>query len=131
MDELLAYRKEVQAAGGDTAAADALVQEIAHSQYSALLPPLFAQLATESNRLGWFRDCDYAAVALQAENMQGASRQLREAMLGFALERAQWCASCATAGGEGLARSFHVRELEALIRNDVQPFFPADGLSVR
>ncbi len=37
-------------------------------------------------------------------------------MLQFALGRAEWCASCATAGGEGIARSRHVQELEALIR---------------
>jgi hypothetical protein len=131
MNELHAYRKEVQATGGSTTAADALVEEIAHSQDSALLPPLFARLATESDRLGWFRDCDYAAVALQAAYLQVASPQLKEAMLGFALERAQWCASCATAGGEGLARRLHVRELEALVRNDVQPFTAADGFAIR
>ncbi len=131
MDELDAYRNEVQAMGGSTAASDALVQAIAHSQDSALLPPLFAQLAAESDQLGWFRDCDYAAVALQAAYVHVASLQLRSAMLGFALERARWCASCATAGGEGLARSLHVRELEALIANDVQPFTAADGFAAR
>ena len=131
MDKLHAYRNEVQATGGSTDTADALVQAIAHSQDAALLSPLFAQLKAESDQLGWFHDCDYAAVALQAAYVQVAVPELRKAMLGFALERARWCASCATAGGEGLARSLHVRELEALARNDVQPFAPADGFAPR
>jgi hypothetical protein len=131
MDALHAYRSEVQATGGSTAAADALVEAIARSQDSVRLPQLFTQLATESDRLGWFRDSDYAAVALQVAYVQAASTQLRKAMLGFALERARWCASCATAGGEGLSRSRHVRELEALARSDVQPFTPADGFAAR
>lgn len=121
MDELLEYRKAVQAAEGSTAVADALVQDIVHLDDLALLPPLLARLADESDRIGWFRDCDYAAVALQAAYSQAASPQLRKAMLEFALGRAQWCASCATAGGEGLARSLHVHELEALARMTFNP----------
>ena len=131
MDELLAYREEIQAIGGSTSVADALVQEIFCSQDPALLPSQFARLATESDRFGWFRDCDYAAVALLAAYVQVASPQLRGSMLRFALERAQWCAGCATAGGEGLARSVHVYELEVLVGNDVQPFTSAYGFAVR
>lgn len=124
MDELLDYRKAVQAAGGSTAVADALVQGIAHSEDLALLPPLLARLADESDRIGWFLDCDYAAVALQAAHSRTASPQLKLAMLKFALERARWCASCATAGGEGLARSLHVHELEALATMTLNPSLP-------
>lgn len=121
MDELHGYRNEVQATGGSTATADAVVQAIAHSQDPALLSPLFAQLATESDRLGWLRDCDYAGVALQAAHARAASLQFRKAIL-RALEGDRWCASCAIGGGEGLTRSLHVRELEALACCDVQPF---------
>ena len=131
MNELRAYREEVQRRSASTAAADALVQAIALSPDAADLTTLFAQLATESDRLGWFRDRDYAAVALQAAQAHVTSPHLKDAMLRFALERARWCASCATAGGEGLARSLHVRELEALVGPDVQPFAPADGCAVR
>lgn len=131
MDEWHAYRDEVRANGGSTAAADALVEAIARSKDSALLAPLFAQLAAESDQLGWFRDCDYAAVALQAASVQVTAPQLRKAMLEFALARAQWCASCATSGGEGLARSLHVRELEALAGHAAQPAAPADGSAAR
>lgn len=90
MDELLDYRKVVQAAGGRTAVADSLVQGIAHSEDFALLPPLLARLADESDRIGWFLDCDYAAAALQAAYSQTASPQLKLAMLKFALERTRW-----------------------------------------
>jgi len=123
LDELLEYRKAAQAAEGSTAVADALVQDIVHLDELALLSPLLARLADESDRIGWFRDCDYAALALQAACSQGASPQLRKTMMVFALGRARWCASCATAGGEGLARSLHVHELEALARTTFNPSF--------
>ncbi|WP_349742380.1 hypothetical protein [Roseateles cavernae] len=116
MDELVAFRDEVARRGGSTAEADRLVERIALSENEALLPPLFARLDAASDQLGWFRDCDYAAVALQAALAQASSPSIHNAMLGFALERARWCASCATAGGEGLARSIHVHELEAVAR---------------
>ena len=41
----------------------------------------FPQDLIESHRLGWFRDCDDVAVALQAAYVQVASPQLRQAML--------------------------------------------------
>jgi hypothetical protein len=121
MDDVLAYRAEVLRSGASTAAADALIEAIAVAPDAVDLTTLFAQLATESDQLGWFHDCDYAAVALQAAQAHVRSPHLKEAMLRFALERARWCASCATAGGEGLARSLHVRKLEALVGPDAQP----------
>lgn len=116
MDELIAFRDEIQKRGGSTAEADRLVEQVALADDEALLPPLFTQLDAASDQLGWSRDCDYAAVALQAALARASNPKIRNAMLGFALERARWCASCATAGGEGLARSLHVHELEALAR---------------
>ena len=114
MDELIAFREEVKKRGGSTAEADLLVEQIARASDEALLPSLFTRLGAASDQLGWSRDCDYAAVALQAALAQTCTPRIRNAMFGFALERARWCASCATAGGEGLARSMHVHELEAL-----------------
>jgi len=130
MDELLAFRADVQRSGASTTAADALVQTIAVSPHGANLNTLFAPLAVESDQLGWFRDCDYAAVALPAAQAHVTSAHLKEAMLRLALERARWCASCATAGGEGLARSLHVSELEVLVGPDIQPRAVADDLAV-
>ncbi|MTV39877.1 hypothetical protein [Duganella radicis] len=119
MDELIEFRKSVEAIGGRTADADGIVHEIANALDVSLLPPLFSQLEVESNRLGWSRDCDYAAVALQAASLSVASPVIRKAMLDFALARAEWCASCATAGGEGIARSVHVQALRDLLKNGV------------
>ena len=116
MDDLIAFRNEVSRRGGSTSEADRLVERIAVAENEALLPPLFARLDSVSDQLGWPRDRDYAAVALQASLARASSPDIHNAMLGFALERARWCASCATAGGEGLARSVHVQELEALAR---------------
>jgi hypothetical protein len=47
-------------------------------------------------------------------------------MLSIAMSRATWCASCATSGSEGICRSTHVRELEALLPNSS---FKADGFA--
>jgi hypothetical protein len=116
MDELIEFRKSVEAIGGRTTEADALVHQIANAQDVSLLQPLFSRLEVESNRLGWARDCDYAAVALQAASSSATSSGIRKAMLDFALARAEWCASCATAGGEGIARSVHVQELKGLLK---------------
>ncbi len=33
-------------------------------------------------------------------------------MLSKALERAHWCATCATSGGEGIARSQHRKDIQ-------------------
>lgn len=115
MNKLLAFRTLLEQYGGSTAEADRLVEQIVRTNDLRLLPPLFARLDVVSDLLGWVCDYDYAAIALQAALDLASVPKIREAMLSFALERARWCASCATAGGEGLARSLHVHELEALI----------------
>ncbi|WP_158253789.1 hypothetical protein, partial [Chromobacterium alticapitis] len=88
MDELVAFRDEVAKRGGSTAEADRLVEAIALAENEAQLPPLFASLDAASDQLGWPRDCDYAAVALQAALVQASSSSIHNAMLAFALERA-------------------------------------------
>lgn len=117
MNKLIGFKANAEKSGGSTGEADQLIQQIACTNDVALLAPLFARLDTASDLLGWSGDCDYAAIALQAALEQAGTPKIREAMLGFALERARWCASCATSGGEGWARSMHVRELEALTLN--------------
>lgn len=115
MNKLLAFRTLLEKHGGSTAEADRLVEQIVGTNDPRQLPPLFVHLDAVSDLLGWACDYDFAAIALQAALDQASVPEIREAMLSFALERARWCASCATAGGEGLARSLHVHELEALI----------------
>ena len=90
--------------------------------YYAKVPPNIgeSEVILLAKRLPWYWDEDYTALALQAEASRGGSTERRGAMLGAALRHARWCASCATAGGEGLARSVHVRELQALLHGETE-----------
>lgn len=114
MDDLTQYRRLIESTGGSTAGVDALVEAILSGTDESALVALFARLRVEAGKIDWLLDSDYAAIALQAAIGRSESPGLRRAMLAVAIERAEWCARCSTAGGEGLARSQHVRELEAL-----------------
>ncbi|MDO8331896.1 MAG: hypothetical protein Q7T36_15635 [Fluviicoccus sp.] len=101
--------------GSSTAAVDDLVSKTSTATSLEDVAAFLKQLELEANKLPWPFDRDYAALALQY-SADGAAPSVAKEMLKLALGRAQWCASCATAGGEGLARSRHVRELESLLR---------------
>ena len=104
--------------GGDPSLVEHLAQAIANCVTVADTVPLFEALEIEANKLGWPLDRDYAAVALQHYSATTQSKQVRLRMLSVAGGRASWCAACATAGGEGICRSAHVKELEALIKRE-------------
>ena len=72
----------------------------------------YIKFESEAEKLPWPRDHDFGALALQKFS-SNASFEISKFMLAKAIERAKWCASCATSGGEGLARSRHVKELQA------------------
>ncbi|MDH0895000.1 MULTISPECIES: hypothetical protein [unclassified Pseudomonas] len=115
MDELSYNREALDKEGSSTEVVDRLVAKIALSSTVENTQDLLEELESEVNNLGWPLDRDYVAVALQYSANQAAP-EVGKIMLQFALGRAEWCASCATAGGEGIARSRHIQELEALIR---------------
>jgi hypothetical protein len=117
MNELDLYRKDIAKAGGSTGAVDLLIEEALSMGDSTELEAVLQQLDVEASKLDWFRDSDYEAVAVEAAAGRALTALTRRRLLAFALSRAQWCASCASAGGEGLARSVHVRELEELLRH--------------
>lgn len=83
--------------------------------------PLFDVLETEANKLGWRSDRDFAAVALQHYSTSAAAEEVRLGMLSMAARRAARCASCATCARESLARSAHLKELEALLEGEMLP----------
>ena len=114
MDELQYNRDALKQEGSGTEAVDILVTKIALAHTTEEAQTLLNELEPEANKLRWPRDRDYAAVALQYASAQAIPSVCKE-MLKFALGRAQWCASCATAGGEGITRSRHIHELEALL----------------
>lgn len=68
----------------------------------------FSRLASD---LPYGNDCDYGALLLEAESDRRCGND-KAILLDAALERARFCASAATSGGEGLARMIHVQRLE-------------------
>ena len=115
MSQRLQYSAALAKGGLDTGPVDSLVRSIAQAPDESPLPALFEQLKTEAERLPWHWDEDYTARALQDEAVRVDPAGRRATLLRAALRYARWCASCATTGGEGLARSMHVREIETLL----------------
>ena len=115
MNRRFQYSEALAKGGHHTGPVDGLARSVALEPDESQLPALFARLETEAKQLPWYWDEDYTAVALQDEASRVDSTARRGAMLAAALRYARWCASCATAGGEGVARSVPVRALRALL----------------
>ena len=113
IDYLPHYRDKLLQIGHDPSIVDGLVEEMlaAPQEFDRLAP----SVRNAANALDWSYDQDSAAVALLAAAARTQDADLRRKLLKLALDRASWCASCATSGGEGTARSAHVRELEAAL----------------
>jgi hypothetical protein len=90
------------------------VTQIVAASSAQIARSLLAQLEPEANKLDWRCDRDFTALALQNAAAE-VLPEVRREMLKFALGRAEWCPSCATSGGEGLARHEHVSELAGLL----------------
>ncbi|THB64302.1 MAG: hypothetical protein D6B27_10660 [Gammaproteobacteria bacterium] len=72
----------------------------------------FLSFEDEANKLPWTQDHDFGALVLQHKAMSTANSEIKKHMLNKAIERAKWCAACATSGGEALARAKHMNELQ-------------------
>lgn len=118
MDDLAYHRTALRNEGSDTTQIESLVAQTTETKTIEDLRSQLASLEPEANKLGWPRDADFTALLLQHALPRFGSTELRRVALEFAIDRARWCASAATAGGEGLARSRHIHELEAL-RNEI------------
>lgn len=116
MEPLSYYQDALRAGGLDPSPVDQLVSAIVSAKIQDRAA-LFAKLDAQANLLSWPCDRDYAAVALHVAARSVLDPDLRHHMLSVAMSRAAWCASCATSGSEGICRSAHVRELEALLPN--------------
>ena len=114
MDAIDYHRNALIADGDDPTEVEESVSLICQIQDENLLKEALANLELLANKLGWPRDKDYAALLLQHAADSIDNKKVRAAILGFALNRAMWCASAATAGGEGISRSRHVKELEVM-----------------
>lgn len=78
---------------------------------------LFAAFHDSAGRINCSAiDNDYGALLLEAAADYDQLVHLRPELLKHAHWRAQWFAQAATAGGEGIARSAHVKRIEAKLR---------------
>ncbi len=72
------------------------------------LESALAQFHNFAGQFPYWADCDLGALILEevADNMPSGPK--RSVLYQHATYRAEWCASAATAGGEGIARSQHL-----------------------
>lgn len=68
-----------------------------------------------ANTIPYTDDMDYGALLLEYAAMNCTKDVRKILLLHAALERAETCASCATSGGEGIARSVHVNRIRKRI----------------
>ena len=71
----------------------------------------YSAFEAEAETLPWPWDHDFGALVLQSMASK-ATDEIAKFMLTKAIERAHWCATCATSGGEGLARAEHIKALK-------------------
>ena|SRR5579871_4079054 len=71
-----------------------------------------AEFHNLAGRLPYWQDYDVGALILESVADSLSDGDEKKLFYRHALYRARWCASCASAGGEGLARMFHVTELQ-------------------
>ncbi len=111
MDEFTHTRQQLTQTGVNTQALEHQAYLLAgcHDWQSA--EKFYTHFAVLADQLPWPQDRDFGALLLQHTALD-ATGNLSQFLLTKALERAQWCAQCATSGGEGLARSAHIEELK-------------------
>jgi hypothetical protein len=104
-------RKGIKEAGFSPVLIENLCADISTAKTLEIAMGLYGQFEDEANKLPWPQDSDFGALVLQAEHAN-ANREIGMFMLYKAIERAVWCATCATSGGEGLARAKDIKELK-------------------
>ncbi|EAR62170.1 hypothetical protein [Neptuniibacter caesariensis] len=104
-------RNGIEQAGFNPEIIEQLASDIAGSKTIAQAENNYFAFETEAEKLPWPWDHDFGALVLQKQAV-GALNEVAKYMLSQAIRRAQWCATCATSGGEGLARASHMKELE-------------------
>ncbi|UTA47574.1 hypothetical protein L1F30_15640 [Simiduia sp. 21SJ11W-1] len=113
MDTYDFTKEKLIALGFETNEVEDLAKTISESQ--VLNEEVFKQFNAIADKLPWPQDHDFGALALQ-KWAASATKPVARMMIEKAIQRAGYCAQCSTSGGEGLARSEHVRELECEYR---------------
>lgn len=106
-------RKGIIKAGFDPEVVEAIAASISSSESLSSAKEIFREFIVEAEKLPWPQDSDFGALVLQSKSAQASNLEVKRFMLNEAISRAQWCATCATSGGEGHARMVHVNELKA------------------
>ena len=104
--------KKILEHGIDLKNLKALVSNLTNCSNATEAQLLLRDFKTVADDLPWPQDHDFGALILQNNYDKAQNKDISRLMLVAACERARWCATCATSGGEGLARSEHLKELE-------------------
>jgi hypothetical protein len=75
------------------------------------LDEVIAEFHNMAGRFPYWQDSDIGSLILESLADEIAPAPLSERLYREAMYRAKWCATAATSGGEGLARSIDVRRL--------------------
>jgi len=110
-------QNKIIGAGFSTENIKGIVHLITQCSDTSEVKKLLTEFEVSANKLPWPQDHDFGALLIQKEYKSAISKSIEKLMINTAYERAQWCASCSTSGGEGLARSVHVKELNILLQN--------------
>ena len=78
---------------------------------------LIAQFHDCAGKLPYVADCDFGALVLENAAEATSDSGLRDFLLSEACYRVKWCVQAASAGGEAIARSVHLRRLEERMQN--------------
>lgn len=117
MTDLIYQKNALRECGQSTDEVDAIIQDMLTSQSIEKFYLCVQELEILGAKLDWPRDRDYVAVALQFAAEGVMSDSVRVAMIEYAINRATYCASCCTSGGEGLARAEHIHELKKILQS--------------
>lgn len=108
-------REGIIKAGFDPKTVEVIAASISSAESLNRAKEMFTLFVIEAGKLPWPQDNDFGALVLQSESANASNLEVKQFMLNEAISRAQWCATCATSGGEGLARMVHVNELKAAL----------------
>lgn len=111
MDIYTYTRSNIEKAGFDPGVLECLAADLVKSRSVTEALGAYSKFESEAEKLPWRWDRDFGALVLH-KRAHEASVEVAKFMLSKAVDRARWCATCATSGGEGLARVSHVKELE-------------------
>ena len=112
MSTYLITKNEIIKRGCDVEPLEALASALMNLENIDHALALIAQLDVLAEALPWLQDRDFGALALQKFANMAVNKHIARLMIIKAIERARWCATCCTSGGEGLARAVHLHELE-------------------